>query len=295
MDSEVCVLLSGGLDSYVAFRLAQRRHGAENIVGMFVNYGQPYSAKELQAMNSLHLFESQDSEVIYAKANWCADALAGIPTPEKQEIPGRNLLLALYGSLRASEVWISALENEVGGPNTVPDKRPEFFMQTSALLSSILKCLRPTTLVTTPFGQLTKTEVVRLGAMLGISKHDLLNTVSCFDGTVAKPCGVCMACHKRWVAFINNGIDTTSHYLADPCSEKNLYYKKTIPEMKKQVSEGLGRFTPKRIIETHMALLSRGYSLFEWPDHERFTSYPRLYSADELVLLANEGHSFKVL
>ena len=45
------VLLSGGMDSTLAFLIAKAR--GENVLGLFVDLGQPYANKERKAIESL--------------------------------------------------------------------------------------------------------------------------------------------------------------------------------------------------------------------------------------------------
>ena len=244
---KIAVMVSGGIDSLVAFRYAQARYRKENTIGIFVNYQQPYYDKENEAVYNLFKEEVDRGEIKVIDAELCTKELNNIPTVEKQEIFGRNLLMAFYGALLGDRVWLSILENELHA--SVPDKHPEFLHMCSALFTYTFKNLRNETVVETPFFEMTKSEVVKLGLILGITKDQFKQTISCYDSE-GKSCGKCLACFKRWVAWVNNDIEEE---FAFPPYE-NDYAKKVIPLM----LEKHPHYSEKRIIETHNALILSG-------------------------------------
>lgn len=245
---KIAVMVSGGIDSLVAFRYAQARYGKENTTGIFVNYKQPYFDKENEAVYSLFRKEVDEGEIKLVEADLCTYGLQNIPTVEKQEIFGRNLLMAFYGALLGDRVWLSILENELHA--SVPDKHPEFLHMCSALFTYTFKNLRNETVVETPFFEMTKSEVVHLGLMLGITKNQFKQTISCYDAE-GKSCGKCLACFKRWVAWVNNGIE--EEFAFQPYA--NDYANKIIPLMR----EKHPHYSKKRIRETHNALVKSGF------------------------------------
>lgn len=250
MSKQVCVLVSGGQDSTVAYHLAVYLYGVDNVVAVYVNIDQPYVTKEKLALNAL------DIPYVEIKADLCKIMAAFMPTPEKQEIFGRNLLLAFYGGLMAPTVWISALENELYAGD--PDKSYAFMHQASAVLSMVFTHKQRETIVTTPFKHLTKSDVVRLGihGNLGLSPEYLLKTTSCYS-TGHGSCGECLACVKRWISWTNNGI--TEEFRSVPYETSYLY------QLLPKLAMGDSRYSIKRVFETHRAMRSVGMPGVSYP------------------------------
>lgn len=214
-DYDVAVLVSGGLDSYIAYLLAEEEF--ERAVPVFVNLNQPYVEKELKACKKLF-----GDKLVIVNAELCEEKLNNVPTLIKNEIYGRNVLLALYGAILARNVWLASIPTE----NILRDNSPEFFHMCSALFTYLLKNKRPETVVETPFSNHTKSSIVKLALDMGCPKEQLLLTTSCYAGDTHN-CGQCAPCLKRWVAMTNNHIEEeyeSTPYLGD-------YAKGMIPKM----------------------------------------------------------------
>lgn len=93
---------------------------------------------------------------------------------------------------------------------------------------------------------LTRSEIVRLGDKLGLSKTYLLRTTSCIS-SLAKNCGTCNKCFDRWISWVNN--DIPERFQVHPFSSE--YAKSTIEKM-------CIAPTSKRKIEVHNALVRFG-------------------------------------
>ena len=206
---KLAVLVSGGMDSTVAYRLGVTKYGIDNVAPVFVNYDQPYFEKEQWA-----LIELENDGVVpnirMFGADLCDERLDNVPTVDKQEIYGRNLLVSFYGAILSGRVWLSCLENEMQWPtrNTVPDKSHDFLLAASTLYTIIFKNKRLRTIVESPFANMTKSDVIEMGLSLGLTQDQLLKTVSCYEPQVSPGspmhCGKCMPCVKRFIAWINN-------------------------------------------------------------------------------------------
>jgi 7-cyano-7-deazaguanine synthase len=244
-DKKIAVLVSGGLDSFLAYRLACYQHRAENVAAVFVRYGQPYQAKEESAVRALI------PEAIFVDADLVADKLDNVPTLHQQEIYGRNILLAFYGAQLAPEVWLAALETEMN-PTAVRDKQPEFLHMLSMLFTYTFKSKRFETRVVTPFATKTKSDIVA-DALLKeyATKEEILRTSTCYHEE-HKACGECSTCFKRWIALTNN--ELTEEYATD--ITKNEYGRTTVGMMEKECETNTysGRFSPQRIQETRWAI-----------------------------------------
>ena len=247
-DADIVVLVSGGQDSTIAYHYAQSQ--TNNVRALYVDCDQPYRWKELRALENLGIPFTR------VRADVCTSALNVCATPERQEIPGRNLLLAYYGSLIGKEVWLSALENELWESHT--DKTHEFFYMASALLTSVMKNVRRETKIKTPFEQRTKSDVIDLGLdVLGLTPDYLKQTTSCYDPNLWN-CGRCLACFKRWVSWVNNGIE--EEFALPPAMSS--YAQKVRREMNARDPH----YSAKRYAETHSAFLKAGLQGIEGYD-----------------------------
>lgn len=252
--NNICVMVSGGIDSLIAYHYGVHQNIGKDgkVYPMFVDVGQPYVAKEIKACE-----EQYGSNLIKVKADLCTKELDNIPTLEKQEIYGRNLLLAFYGANLGDKVWLAALQTEMN-PTAVRDKHPEFFLMSSALLTYVFKSKRFSTVVETPFAENTKTDIIRMALNAGwLTKKQLSDTTSCYNEE-HKSCGYCSTCFKRWVAFCNNEIE--DDWFKHPYND-NEYGQKIVESMREEIKTGKysGRFSNQRIIETNHALLTQGF------------------------------------
>ena len=242
----VSIMTSGGLDSYIAYYY-------ELSLGfiplpIFVNLGQPYYEKELEAIKRFKYFDTiRFVDAVIMKKEW-----GNTPTVNNWIIPARNLFLVTIGAMYSGRVWLQALDGETHKFARERDKTPEFFHLSSGLLTYVCDIERPETIVETPFGELTKTEVVEWALSNGISEGELLLTTSCYHES-ERNCGQCGTCFKRWIAMINNGIG--EEYGVEPWT--NEYARNSIKATQKAMSEGdYSHYSKKRCEET-MAALSK--------------------------------------
>ncbi len=169
------VLLSGGLDSYISYRLF-----APDYLPVYVDTGSRYSIYDYQA--ALALVPSLVRFV-----------LPSLTESDDGIVPHRNIILlaAVANHFNASEIMVAAPKGEL-----VADQQPVFYRRASRLLG-----IR----ISNPAGRYTKTGLVKLAIRRGVSSTDLLATRSCYSAQ-RDPCGNCAACLKRSIAFTNNGI-----------------------------------------------------------------------------------------
>lgn len=198
------VLLSGGLDSTLAFVMSRILHNQQS-VGLFVDLGQPYSSKEESVIDFLQ--EKYDG-IIKLRVPIVSVENDNVPTVDDQIIPGRNLTLAALAANYGEEIWLSALDGEMH--DYMPDKSHRFFETTQAALS---QAYGKPIVFKTPFITMTKAELVRFALEIQIPISTMLRTSTCYHETYDR-CGECSACFKRWVAFSLNGIKEP--YRKDP-------------------------------------------------------------------------------
>jgi 7-cyano-7-deazaguanine synthase len=200
-------LVSGGLDSYIAWRLYGHTQSALNL---FVHLGHKYEKKELGALEDLKAADP------YFKYEVCVGAPIGnLEDPYTGIIPLRNAELILNAAQFGNVIFMGVLRDELNS-----DKSPEFM---SAMQTVLNISWRPQYwnydegrqyVVTSPIREFSKTELVARFCDDGNAPIKcLLKTVSCYSGSM-RHCGECASCFKRWVAFTNN--DLTDDFVADP-------------------------------------------------------------------------------
>jgi 7-cyano-7-deazaguanine synthase len=216
------VLVSGGLDSTTALAVA-RRDGLE-CYALTVDYGQRHAAELAAAQRvaaALGAAEHRCLRLDLAQFGGSALTDQSIDVPTVREtgipvtyVPARNtvllsLALAWAEVLGAEAVYIGVNAVDYSG---YPDCRPEFieaFGRMARLATKAGVEGQPFE-VRTPLIALSKADIIRLGAVLGV---DYGMTVSCYQpDDVGRACGVCDACHFRAEGFRQAGIADPTRY-----------------------------------------------------------------------------------
>jgi 7-cyano-7-deazaguanine synthase len=219
----VC-LLSGGLDSSTCLAIA-RRDGFDCYALSF-DYGQRHQVElEAAARVAASLGVSQYRVVRVDLRQFGASALtADIAVPKGRSademggdipvtyVPARNTIflsfaLAWAEVLEASDIFIGVNALDYSG---YPDCRPEYIAAYERMANLATKAGvegRTKIRLHTPLIQLSKAEIVKLAADLGL---DFSLTHSCYDPDPAgRPCGACDACLLRRKGFEEAGIIDT--------------------------------------------------------------------------------------
>jgi 7-cyano-7-deazaguanine synthase len=125
-------------------------------------------------------------------------------------VPNRNMILAsvLIGVAVARQARLVAFGIHSGDHAVYPDCRPEFVEALQRLAAIANDGFHPPT-VEAPFVNISKTDIVRRGAELGVP-YQL--TWSCYKGGEAH-CGVCGTCYERREAFRDAGVPDPTIYL----------------------------------------------------------------------------------
>ena len=217
------VLLSGGLDSATTLAIAKSQ-GFE-CYALSIEYGQRHSA-ELEAAKrvaaALGAREHRVMRIDLAGIGGSALTDPSIAVPEQgvtsgipvTYVPARNtmmlsLSLGWAEVLGAHDIFIGVNAVDYSG---YPDCRPEFITAFEQLATRATKAgvegvaLR----VHAPLIQLSKAEIIREGARLGV---DFGVTVSCYqaDGQ-GRACGRCDSCRIRQAGFAIAGIPDPTRY-----------------------------------------------------------------------------------
>ncbi len=208
------VLFSSGLDSAVLLvQTAQRYGGAQPV---YVRSGlawevdeQAYAKRFLAALPPTSgvrdlVVLNVDMRDVYPASHWAVRGEApAFDTPDADVyLEGRNVVLLSKTAVFAARTGADRI---VIGPlagNPFPDARPEFFETMARALSMGLDTALE---IEAPFLALHKSDVIRMGAELGV-RFEL--TLSCMQptGVPARHCRRCSKCRERRDAFVEAGL-----------------------------------------------------------------------------------------
>lgn len=215
------VLLSGGLDSAVCLAVARRDGFAPH--ALCVDYGQRH-AEELAAARDVAAHGGAASFItvrLDLRAVGGSALTADIAVPRAGEsvgvpvtyVPARNLaflaIAAGYAeTLNATAIYIGVNAVDYSG---YPDCRPEFIaaFERAVALGTRAGDAGRGVRVRTPLMELSKGEIIRLGATLGV---DFSRTHSCYSPVRGLACGTCDSCDLRRKGFRAAGVPDATRY-----------------------------------------------------------------------------------
>ena len=210
------IILSGGLDS-TTLLYEQRQRIA---LAVTFDYGSNHNEREI-AFARLHCERLGIEHLIipldFIKRYFHSSLLEGaeaVPTGEYEDdnmrstvVPFRNgIMLSIACGLAESRGLERLLIANHGGDHAIyPDCRPGFISAIDAATQSgTYNHVR----VVAPYTNLTKSDIVRRGAALGI---DYAETYSCYCGG-ERHCGRCATCSERKEAFSQAGVHDPTEY-----------------------------------------------------------------------------------
>jgi len=218
------ILLSGGLDSAVLLADEAVRGTVQPI---YVNVGLAWEAAERQAVRQFVDWLAQrvehtgkgdsvlplialnvDMRDVYPATHW---ARTGNPpaydTPDEDVyLHGRNISLISKAAVYAATRNISRIALAPLAGNPFPDASRAFL---SAFSSALGLGLNAPVEIVTPFSEMHKEDVIKLGAGL---KVPFELTLSCMKPVSATHCGLCSKCRERRDAFAAAGISDPTVY-----------------------------------------------------------------------------------
>lgn len=212
------VIFSGGLDSTVLLHKIAKE--SSEIHGLSFNYGQRHKKEldfaKIQAAALCTSWQMIDISFLsgIASASALTDHSLALPlehyTHNNQKItvvPNRNMVMlsiaiALAENNSCDSVYFGPHANDFA---IYPDCRPEFVEQLSRA-SELATYNRIK--VFAPFVNMKKSDIVMLGAKLGV---DFSATWSCYAGG-EQHCGKCATCQERKEAFVIAGIADPTVY-----------------------------------------------------------------------------------
>ena len=217
------VLLSGGLDSAVL--LAEEAARGE-VQPIYVATGLAWEASERAAADALLASGSLrgrirplvsltvDMRDVYEAAHWAVQGRPpGYHTPDEEVyLPGRNIILLGKAGVYCAAAAIDRLVLGTLAHNPFPDATPEF---RSAMARALSLGLAHRLQIDAPYADVSKAEVIRRGAAVGVP---FALTLSCMnpraDGqALPRHCGECSKCRERHDAFVEAGVSDPTEYL----------------------------------------------------------------------------------
>lgn len=221
-NKKAVILTSGGLDSTTVLAYARSRNYLCHTLSF--DYGQRHKSELYAARRNSELggaVEHKQISLDLASIGGSALTDRSIKVPEQATtgipvtyVPARNsifLAIALGWAevLQADAIFIGVNAVDYSG---YPDCRPEFIeaFERLANLATRRGAEGSSMRIETPLMHLSKGEIIKLGAGLGV---DYSATVSCYQSTDdGLACGLCDACRLRRQGFIEAGIADPTRY-----------------------------------------------------------------------------------
>lgn len=222
MPKKAVILLSGGLDSITTLALAKSQGYLCHALSF--NYGQRHNAELIAARKIAAAYQVAEHKIINLGlgsigGSALTDETIAVPTSPQDGIPptyvpARNTIFLSFALgwaevLQARDIFIGVNAVDYSG---YPDCRPEFIQAFQRLADLATKAGAEGEHVTihTPLITLSKAEIIRKGAALGV---DYEETVSCYSADEkGRACGLCDACRLRKAGFAAAGIKDPTRY-----------------------------------------------------------------------------------
>jgi 7-cyano-7-deazaguanine synthase len=236
--TKCAVLLSGGLDSAV---LVAEEAASNEVQPVYVSVGLAWEAAEraivarflagaalgdgVRPLVSL----SVDMRDVYTATHWAVEGRPpGYHTPDEDVyLPGRNVILLGKAAVYCAAAHIERLVVGTLAHNPFPDATPAF---RTAMARALSLGLAHEIQIDAPYSTVSKAEVIRRGAALGVP-FEL--TLSCMNPQLRIPnpesripnaqslipnpqslhCGTCSKCRERHDAFVEAGLSDPTQYV----------------------------------------------------------------------------------
>ena len=216
MEKDSAIIVSGGMDS-ITLLYEQRERIA---LGISFDYGSNHNAREIpfaelhcKRLGIRHITVKLDFMHQYFKSS-LLDGADAIPEGHYADdnmkstvVPFRNgIMLSIAAGIAESQGLSNVFMANHGGDHTIyPDCRPEFV---GAINEATRLGTYANVTVSAPYTNITKGDIARRGAALGI---DYGETWSCYKGG-DKHCGKCGTCVERREALAEAGVDDSTVY-----------------------------------------------------------------------------------
>jgi 7-cyano-7-deazaguanine synthase len=222
------VLLSGGLDSTTCLALARARGYQAHCLS--VNYGQRHAGELARARRIARALGAADHRVVKVDlrafgGSALTDAALEVPKGRSDRERGRGIPVTYVPARNTVMLALALAHAEVVGARDVfigvnaidysgyPDCRPAFVraFERLARLATRAGVQGAPLRIRAPLQRLSKADIVRLGARLGVPWR---LTLSCYDPARGRACGRCDACALRLRGFAEAGLQDPAPYVS---------------------------------------------------------------------------------
>lgn len=231
----VVVILSGGMDSTIAMRIAVEKYGSENVKALTFNYGQKQKVEIEKARQSTSFLEVEhkiiDASFLHdISMGFSANVdpsikmptireVLGDPTP-KTYVPNRNMILmsiaAAYAETKGIDTILCGLQvhDEYGYWDTT-----QSFVDA---VNNVLNQNRKVKIkIVAPFSELSKKQEIAILEELDDNIGLLLMTITCYNPNEnGESCGKCPSCSERIKNMADAGFRDPISYSIDIPWEK---------------------------------------------------------------------------
>lgn len=221
------IILSGGMDSTIAMRLAVEKYGPDNVKALTFDYGQKQKleiqkARESTAKLGVKHLVLDLSALGQVSMGLSANVDPNIKVPDLEEvlgdplprtyIPNRNLILLAYASAYAQA---NGVETILCGIQIADEYG--YFDATQAYIDDVNRLFAHNrtypTHVIGPFANLSKTNELELLLELDGNVDLLKHTLTCYNPDEhGRSCGRCATCRERMKAFKTLGLTDPIEY-----------------------------------------------------------------------------------
>lgn len=251
------VLVSGGQDSTVAYRIAQQ--GGKQVLPVYVDFAEKYQKAELHVLAALGIPYSYHScDVGYAQRD-----------PRWAHImPARNLLaleIAARAGGKGATLWLGVVAGEY--PERGGDKSAKFLELATRVFAQMYGTREIRTL-----SDRTKAEWAYWWRTTQPDANTLLGTVTCY-AAADRHCGRCQACLRRYCALALAGYpleDVLASYAQSPLSGASTALKKYRQAYRlEMLTPGATKYGSRRAWQDLTVLdpeflVQQGFGLWTW-------------------------------
>lgn len=181
MTDKTIILVSGGMDSFIAYHYEKNRN--RDVLPLFIDYKGRYCTHEKKT--AVNLFPDLRIDLSLHLKKW--------EKGPKAFIKNRNALFALIASNYGRRIVMGGLKDD-----NVGDKTPKAFKAMEMLLNTINDDGEYEVL--SPFWEMEKVQVLEWYLQSGLPREDILKTRSCYANKI-NPCNKCPACFRRFCAL----------------------------------------------------------------------------------------------
>lgn len=224
------VVMSGGMDSTIAARLAVEKYGAENVHALSFYYGQKQSIeleKAQQNSKTMGLAKHQLVDISFLGdmvRGVSANIVGGVAMPTIRdvlgdpapvtEVPFRNAILIMIATAYAQANGLQTIFTGVQAQDEYSywDTTPAFI---SAMNGVISQNRAHKIKIHAPWQGVNKATEIAVLIQMEDNADLLKNTITCYDPTGEVSCGKCPSCAERIANFAKAGLVDEIPYAID--------------------------------------------------------------------------------